>query len=78
MTKLADKYFAISPKDNPDKQIDSIGHLCDIRDTRYWSPSFAAAKNVFAWVTGIQYTDFNNPSEYHIVEVAVTVKTNRI
>lgn len=78
MIKLVDKYFAISPKNNPHSVADIDGKLYPVRDSRYYYYTLDAAKEAFLEMTGEEYTDLNNPTQYYIIEIVTTLETNRI
>lgn len=78
MLKLVDRYFAISPKNDPHSVADIDGSLYAIRDSRHYYCTLKAAKEAFLEMTGEEYTDLNNPSQYYIIEIKATLETDRI
>lgn len=78
MLKLVNKYFAISPKNDPHSVVDIDGKLYPIRNDRYYYCTLDAAKEAFLEMTGEPYTNLNNPSRYYIIEIVTTLETNRI
>lgn len=78
MFKLVDKYFAISPKGEPNYLIDRYKYLYDIRVDKEYYSSLDDAKENFLQITGVPYTGPDNPSQYCIVEVVRTTEVNLI
>ncbi len=79
MLKLTDKYFAITPTNDPHSVVDINGYTYRVCNSEHYYCTLDKAKEAYLKMTGEPYIGMNNPTtRYYIIEIKITLETNRI